>query len=124
MNPPQIEDFDLLPTTRERDEERERATLELGHAVLRHRKAWQAMIDRKATLRKAFILQGKSLVDLDISCEEDHIYKRAVGDLKFWREEIQTAAALVTALDHVAVRQAIPRPRGSSPRSAVIYQTR
>lgn len=99
MNPPQIEGMDDLPTVDQLVEESRKVALELAHAVYRHRKAWRDAI----TIKRRMVERHGPGPDTDIKCEGDWRYKRAMDDIKFWREEAQMHAAVLAALSNTPV---------------------
>lgn len=112
--PPQIEGFDLIPTKADVEDERERVTLELGHAILRYRQAWNLA----RQVGEAYQKPGTPPHIARIKKEGDDRYQQAMADIQFWRQEIQTNSLALMALDHVSVALT-PTPRGVAPRSGV-----
>lgn len=102
--PPEI--LKLLPADiMDIDEELRRAEVELLYAAAKHRKAWRVMRDR-ALKRDAMADQIGMLPTL----ESDPHWKKATGDVAWWRGEMEAQAALVTALRGMrADRTNLPR---------------
>lgn len=64
-----------------------RAQIELMHAIAKHRKAWKAMAMAKAAAEERAVWADAYTP-----------YKIAVGDVRWWREEMTAQATTVTAL--------------------------
>lgn len=76
-----------LPSTEDIRAEWLRAKIELMYAIARHRKAWARMRGHHEEA-KARAVWADSYPP----------YKEAVGDVRWWREEMNAQAATVTAL--------------------------
>ena len=78
---------DHAPSPLDIDAELERAKVELMHAIARHRKAWSKVRKHGAEARAR-----------SIWAESYPPYQEAIGDVRWWREEMAAQAATVTAL--------------------------
>jgi hypothetical protein len=79
-----------LPTEQDACAELKRAKVELMYAIAKHRKAWSAMRKHK------FVAESRA-----VWAEGYNPYKLAVADVRWWREEMNAQAAVVTALIHL-----------------------
>jgi hypothetical protein len=100
------------PTLREIEMEMIRAEAELMYALARRRKAWSAM-RRRAEEREILADKPGALTHLD----SDHIWKKRVGDVGWWRDEVQTHSAALLALQGMRDR----RHDTSSPSTPGLY---
>lgn len=84
-----------LPAIEQRDIEEEllRAEIELLYAISRHRKAWRVMRQR-AEHRDSLVGHVGMLSTL----ESDPHWKKATGDVSWWRDEMNAQANVVLAL--------------------------
>lgn len=70
-----------------------RAKVELMHAIARHRKAWKVMRQIKVEREEDAAKKGvPAYLDNDVH------WSVAVGDVRWWREEMNAQASTVTAL--------------------------
>lgn len=70
-----------------------RAEVELMHAIAKHRKAWSAMRKWKAHREEAANQPG-----MLAALESDPVWKIRVGDVGWWRAEMDARASAVLAL--------------------------
>lgn len=70
-----------------------RAEVELMHAIARHRKAWSAM--RKWSEHRGEAAKHPGGL---AALESDPIWKKRVGDVQWWRAEMEARSTAVLAL--------------------------
>jgi len=97
--PPLPDSFDMDRMSRPRVEAEITLMLaEVRNAISRHRRAWKHM----AQVKRDLLDDGREFID------EERPYKLAVGDVKWWREELVATSAALSAL--VAYAERTPRP--------------
>lgn len=79
-----------LPSTDEIQAELERAEIELMYAVARHRKAWHSARHHKTEAESR-----------SVWAEGYAPYQKAIGDVRWWREEMNAQADVVQALSRM-----------------------
>lgn len=81
------------PTWPEVEAELARAEVELMHAIAKHRKAWSAM--RKWAMHRDEMSGTPGGL---CAIEADPVWKKRTGDVSWWRDEMNTQATAVLAL--------------------------
>jgi hypothetical protein len=84
-----------LPLIDKRDIEEEllRAEIELMYALSRHRKAWRVM--RQRAEHRATLADHVGMLS---TLESDPHWKKATGDVSWWRDEVTAQATAILAL--------------------------
>jgi hypothetical protein len=90
------------PTLAEIDAEIKRAEIELMYAIAKHRKAWKVMRQRAEARDEA---SGK--VGMLSTLESDPHWKKATGDVSWWRDEMTAQASALQALRHMRIFRAV-----------------
>lgn len=70
-----------------------RCEVELMHAIAKHRKAWSLMRKWSAHREEAANTPGQLA-----ALESDPVWKKRVGDVTWWRDEMNARAAALLAL--------------------------
>lgn len=102
---PLPDDLTALPVPPPLDDvhaELDRAEVELMYAIARHRKAWSAM--RKWQVHRAAMAEHPGML---AALESDQVWGKRVGDVKWWREEVEMRSTALLALEQMRARRAV-----------------
>lgn len=102
--PTELTALPVSPSLAEIHAEMDRCEVELMYAIARHRKAWSAM-RRRAEYRDEQLGKPGGLAAID----SDAHWKKATGDVTWWRGEMEARSAVYLALQAM-VNQPFRRP--------------